>query len=781
MPYDNMVNGPIRSMGSKESKDIHNTIKRISPNSSNSTKRAFEEDPTTTFLPPSLSSYSIASLNVRNRSLGFSTASLSSTAATGAATASAIGATRIYEKDLPTSNSENTSIKDKIRAHFSGSNQSTLNTDFASMQTTLQHTRASIDEGENHSSPASNSLLNTSKADNSFLKIKRRRMFGKKLGSPKRATGDEVKPQEKMDLDKIPVMELEMPIDNNVKVESPSDPTIDELVIRRRVEERREKERLEKEKLEKERLEQQRQLEREKEEQQRAELVRMEQHRIELRRLELEEEARERARLYQLREKELFEQRKKEQQRSDMKLQPSEQMGQGNRFSNNKKDTFLPLKSPFKDKRMPLSDVSPNVFRKPRLPKAVVRHDTRQEAPHAQQRQQHLQQQQQSAHQEPRSQLEIQPLKDQHKYNAPPTNNTMEEEVNNNAAATTTTTTTASERKRTVQINGKYYEKLELLGRGGSSKVYRIKSVADGRQYALKKVTLNQFENMNSFKGEIDLLLKLRHSKRVVKLVDHAVFTSSIYLIMERGDIDLAILFQNRISAKLPLDIHFVKYHIHEMFKCVEDVHNAGIVHSDLKPANFLMVKGVLKIIDFGIANAVPDHTVNIYRESQIGTPNYMAPEALVEANLVGAKNTTWKVGRPSDVWSCGCILYQFIYGKPPYAAYSGTQRVMAIMNPQVKIQYPAMGMGDVKVPTSAIQLMKNCLARDPGDRWTIEQCLSSDFFCPKVVNETVVAKIVHESINFGFNKRVHGEGMSTDDYDAMVDDIIKQIEACNC
>ncbi|KAI5970906.1 MPS1 [Candida margitis] len=334
--------------------------------------------------------------------------------------------------------------------------------------------------------------------------------------------------------------------------------------------------------------------------------------------------------------------------------------------------------------------------------------------------------------------------------------------------------------KRIFIVNNKKYEKLELLGRGGSSKVYRIKA-ANGHQFALKKVTLNQTEDISSFKGEIELLRKLRNYKRVVKLYDSEVTRSSIYLIMEKGDIDLALLFQNRLNMNLPLDLQFVRYHMSEMFKCVKDVHDAGVVHSDLKPANFLMVRGILKIIDFGIANAVPDHTANIYRESQIGTPNYMAPEALEEASMIEAKNTTWRVGRPSDIWSCGCIMYQFIYGRPPYASLAGTKRILAIMNPQYKIQYPQFGIGDVPVPQSAINLMQNCLAREPDERWTVEQCLNSDFFHPKAVDENFITKIVHQSVNLGYNKRISGEGITTEAYDSMVNDIIEQIRTYNC
>lgn len=346
-------------------------------------------------------------------------------------------------------------------------------------------------------------------------------------------------------------------------------------------------------------------------------------------------------------------------------------------------------------------------------------------------------------------------------------------------------------KRKAITINGNQYEKLELLGRGGTSKVYKVKALFNNKLYAIKKVTFDHFEEscIKGFKGEIDLLLKLKNAERVVKLVDHAVGEGSVCLVMECGDIDLAHVFQNKLNLQnSTLDINFIRFHSIEILKCVEAVHKAEIVHSDLKPANFLFVKGMLKIIDFGIANAVPDHTANIYRESQIGTPNYMAPEALVETNqsfmlipnsdMNKNNSQTWRVGKPSDVWSCGCIIYQMIYGKPPYAIYSAQQRIMAIMNPQVKIQYPSKGLGDCQVPISAIELMKKCLERSPNDRWTVDQCLNSDFLNPKIVSETFIRDLVHLAVNFGYNNHDNDKGKITDDvYDKLVDTVIKQIE----
>ncbi len=81
------------------------------------------------------------------------------------------------------------------------------------------------------------------------------------------------------------------------------------------------------------------------------------------------------------------------------------------------------------------------------------------------------------------------------------------------------------------------------------------------------------------------------------------------------------------------------------MLQAVQAVHCENMVHTDLKPANFVLVKGRLKIIDFGIAKAIANDTVNIQRDEQVriafpagtddqvGTVNYMSPEAIQRMN----------------------------------------------------------------------------------------------------------------------------------------------------
>lgn len=181
------------------------------------------------------------------------------------------------------------------------------------------------------------------------------------------------------------------------------------------------------------------------------------------------------------------------------------------------------------------------------------------------------------------------------------------------------------------------------------------------------------------------------------------------------------------------------------MLQAVHVIHEEKIVHSDLKPANFVLVKGQLKLIDFGIANAIANDTTNIQRDHQIGTVNYMSPEAIELPE--GMRRL--KVGRPSDVWSLGCILYQMVYGQPPFQSFAVYQKLKVIPDENHVIEFPEYAVPvaqrkkdapptgsppqkldhlKVRVPQSIINTMKSCLVRSPKARATIPELLQQNW-----------------------------------------------------
>lgn len=84
------------------------------------------------------------------------------------------------------------------------------------------------------------------------------------------------------------------------------------------------------------------------------------------------------------------------------------------------------------------------------------------------------------------------------------------------------TTTQAKQRRNVLKVNGKCYTRLDCLGRGGSAKVYRV-SAENGKMFALKRVSLEHADEstVRGFKGEIDLLSKLKDVERIITLIDY--------------------------------------------------------------------------------------------------------------------------------------------------------------------------------------------------------------------------------------------------------------------
>lgn len=323
---------------------------------------------------------------------------------------------------------------------------------------------------------------------------------------------------------------------------------------------------------------------------------------------------------------------------------------------------------------------------------------------------------------------------------------------------------TPSTENQLLQINKRSYKLYEQIGKGGSSKVYKGSLVESPNKYlAIKIVNLDDHEasTIQELKGEVKILHKLRHCPRVVRLLDYLITSKNIYFVMECGNLDLATVLSNRHSLKNFYDLEFIRYHAQEMVKCINTIHELDVVHLDLKPANFVFVSGILKLIDFGISNSIKGHTVNVYREFQMGTPNYMAPETLIDSAENENGLTIWKVGKPADIWSFGCILYQLTYGTTPYAAYNGTKKILAITNPSISISYPTNVVNlrkkeeereasDLKICPYLIDMIRRCLIRDPTKRIKANELLNHSFINPVIVDKLLIKEVVRGCVGFG-------------------------------
>lgn len=99
---------------------------------------------------------------------------------------------------------------------------------------------------------------------------------------------------------------------------------------------------------------------------------------------------------------------------------------------------------------------------------------------------------------------------------------------------------------------------------------------------------------------------------------------------MEKGDCDLRKILT---SYTKPLPLYTLMTYWHQMLQSVNYIHKNDVIHSDLKPENFLMVRGRLKLIDFGISSKMAVDATSIIKYSQVGTFNYISPETLMDTS----------------------------------------------------------------------------------------------------------------------------------------------------
>ncbi|XP_056635582.1 dual specificity protein kinase Ttk [Diorhabda sublineata] len=273
-----------------------------------------------------------------------------------------------------------------------------------------------------------------------------------------------------------------------------------------------------------------------------------------------------------------------------------------------------------------------------------------------------------------------------------------------------------------LQVNDVQYLILNLLGKGGSSFVYQCFCVEKRLLVAIKCVSLENAQSAQGYINEVKLLQRLQHCDRIIKLYDYQILEDEkkLFMVLEKGGEDFTTVLNNLTNQKTNIPIYMLLFYWMEMLQAVKQIHDHEIIHSDLKPSNFLWGEKGLKLIDFGIASSVQTDMTSVIKTIPEGSCNYMSPEALRNDTSSPGKNK-YQLHYKSDVWSLGCILYQMVYKRTPFHHLKKLWTKLAfIMDPNHRIEYPDVTW----VPVKIVNTIKKCLEYNVRLRPSVDELL---------------------------------------------------------
>ena len=198
------------------------------------------------------------------------------------------------------------------------------------------------------------------------------------------------------------------------------------------------------------------------------------------------------------------------------------------------------------------------------------------------------------------------------------------------------------------------YELVAQQGSGGMSVIYRALDRMLGRMVAIKILRPNLTKDpafLEKFQQEARSVARMSHPN-IVTVHDVGNDGATHYIVMEMIDgNDLKKLIKTR--GALPFD-KAIDYAI-QMCAGLGFAHRSKLVHADVKPQNLLInTENVLKVTDFGIAQAYTDTMPQTRSEVVWGSPHYFAPE-----QARGEKPSP-----ASDVYSIGIVMFEMFTGR---------------------------------------------------------------------------------------------------------------------
>ena len=253
------------------------------------------------------------------------------------------------------------------------------------------------------------------------------------------------------------------------------------------------------------------------------------------------------------------------------------------------------------------------------------------------------------------------------------------------------------------------YELRSLLGSGGMGDVYRARDSGLKRDVAIKVLPdtfSRDAERVARFRREAEVLASLNHPN-IAAIYDLENFGESRCLVLE---LVVGETLADRLkNGPVPIDdaLRMAK----QIAEALEAAHEKGIIHRDLKPANIKITPdGAIKVLDFGLAKVREGQDVAGVNPSDsptvlsaepgmmMGTPAYMSPEQ--------ARGKV--VDKRSDIWAFGCVLFEMLSGRSPFARDTTTDTLVAVLE-----RDPAWAALPASTPARVQRLLARCLDKE--------------------------------------------------------------------
>ena len=229
------------------------------------------------------------------------------------------------------------------------------------------------------------------------------------------------------------------------------------------------------------------------------------------------------------------------------------------------------------------------------------------------------------------------------------------------------------------------YEISSLLGVGGMGAVYKGRQTELQRDVAIKilgNVASEEEDEFNfaaRFKQEARAMAQLDHPA-IVHVIDFGQTSGGhFYFVMEFIDgVDIHEYLHQHGGKISQQDALSITSHV---LDALGYAHSKGILHRDIKPANILLnQEGLVKIADFGLAKkfgeavdeSMPSLTTT---DATVGTPDFVAPEALITGKVVDQR---------ADLYAVGVMLYRMLTGKLPRESFKMPSQLFSELDPRL-------------------------------------------------------------------------------------------------